>query len=44
MDFAKQIIKEHTDVDGIFAVTDLVAVGVLTYFNENGIKIPEQIA
>jgi LacI family transcriptional regulator len=44
MDFAKQIIKEHTDVDGIFAITDLVAVGVLTYFNDNGIKIPEQIA
>jgi LacI family transcriptional regulator len=44
MDFAKQIIKEHADVDGIFAITDLVAVGVLTYFNENGIKIPEQIA
>lgn len=44
MYFAKQIIKEHADVDGIFAITDLVAVGVLTYFNENGIKIPEQIA
>jgi LacI family transcriptional regulator len=44
MDFAKQIIKDHADVDGIFAITDLVAVGVLTYFNENGIKIPEQIA
>ena len=44
IDFAKQIMKEHTDVDGIFAITDLVAVGVLTYFNDNGIKIPEQVA
>jgi len=44
MDFAKQIIKDHADVDGIFAITDLVAVGVLTYFNDNGIKIPEQVA
>lgn len=44
MDFAKQITKDHADVDGIFAITDLVAVGVLTYFNDNGIKIPEQIA
>jgi LacI family transcriptional regulator len=43
-DFARQIIKEHPDVDGIFAITDLVAVGVLTYFNDNGIKIPEQVA
>ncbi len=44
IDFAKQIITEHTDVDGIFVITDLVAVGVLSYFNEIGIKVPEQIA
>lgn len=43
-DFAKQMIKEHPDVDGIFAITDLVAVGVLTYFNDNCIKVPEQVA
>ncbi|MFE3846451.1 LacI family DNA-binding transcriptional regulator [Flavobacterium sp. LB3P45] len=42
--FARQIITEHPDVDGIFAITDLVAVGVLTYFNDNDIKIPEQVA
>jgi LacI family transcriptional regulator len=29
IDFAKQILEEHQDVDGIFAITDLVAVGVL---------------
>ena len=44
IDFAKQIIEEHPDVDGIFAITDLVAVGVLSYFNDIGIKIPEQVA
>jgi LacI family transcriptional regulator len=44
IDFAKQIIEEHPDVDGIFAITDLVAVGVLSYFNDVGIKIPEQVA
>ena len=44
MEFAKQIIEEHPDVDGIFVITDLVAVGVLSYFNEIGISIPEQIA
>jgi LacI family transcriptional regulator len=43
-DFAEQIINEHPDVDGIFAITDLVAVGALAYFNENNIKIPDQIA
>ena len=41
---ARKIIEEHPDVDGIFAVTDLVAVGVLKYFNEIGIAVPKQIA
>ncbi|SNR42085.1 LacI family DNA-binding transcriptional regulator [Flavobacterium sp. ov086] len=42
--FAKQILEEHSDVDGIFAITDLVAVGILAYFNDKGIPIPNQIA
>ncbi len=41
--FAEQIIKEHPDVDGIFVITDLVAVGVLSYFNENNISVPNQV-
>lgn len=41
--FADQIIKDHPDVDGIFVITDLVAIGVLTYFNENKILVPKQI-
>lgn len=41
--FAKQLLEEHPDVDGIFIVTDLVAIGALTYFNEIGLKVPEQI-
>ena len=44
VEFAKQIVTDHPDVDGIFAVTDLVAVGVLAYCNEKGIKVPDQIA
>ncbi|MFT5217303.1 MAG: LacI family transcriptional regulator [Glaciecola sp.] len=44
IDFTKRIIEEHPDADGIFAVTDLVAVGALSYLNDNNIKIPEQIA
>lgn len=42
-EFAEQIIKEHPDVDGIFIITDLVAVGVLAYLNEINIKVPEKI-
>ncbi|TDD96570.1 LacI family DNA-binding transcriptional regulator [Flavobacterium cellulosilyticum] len=41
--FAKQIIEEHPDVEGIFAVTDMVAIGVIAYLNEIKLKIPEQI-
>ncbi len=44
VEFAKQIIEEHPDVDGIFVITDLVAVGVLAYFNEKGIPVPNKIA
>lgn len=43
IDYAKQMIDEHPDVDGIFAITDLVAVGAMSYFNEVKIKVPEQI-
>ncbi|MEO0045765.1 MAG: hypothetical protein RL705_956 [Bacteroidota bacterium] len=43
LEFAKQIAIEHPDVDGIFVITDLVAVGVLAHFNEVGIKIPNQV-
>lgn len=42
--FAQQILQEHPDVDGIFVITDLVAVGVLAYFNEQKIPVPGQIA
>ncbi|MBC5838604.1 LacI family DNA-binding transcriptional regulator [Flavobacterium muglaense] len=43
IDYAKQVMEEHPDVDGIFAITDLVAVGVLSYFNDHQIKVPEQV-
>lgn len=42
--FAKKIITEHPDVDGIFCITDLVAFGVLNYLNEIKVKVPNQIA
>jgi LacI family transcriptional regulator len=43
-EFAKEIYANHKDVDAIFAITDLVAVGAITYFNEIGVKIPNQIS
>ncbi|WP_395045080.1 LacI family DNA-binding transcriptional regulator [Flavobacterium sp.] len=42
-EFAKDLIDNHPDVDGVFVITDMVAVGVLAYFNENNIKVPQQI-
>ncbi|MBP6558530.1 MAG: LacI family DNA-binding transcriptional regulator [Flavobacterium sp.] len=33
-EFAKKILETQPEVDGIFAITDLVAIGVLNYFNE----------
>jgi LacI family transcriptional regulator len=44
LEFAKQILSDHQDVDGIFVITDLVAVGVLAHFNEKNISVPHQIA
>ncbi|RVT78502.1 LacI family transcriptional regulator [Flavobacterium sufflavum] len=41
---AKKIIHENLNIDAIFAVTDLVAIGVIKYLNEVNISIPGQIA
>lgn len=41
---AKKVMEEHPEIDAIFAVTDLVAIGIIKYFNEIGISIPERIA
>lgn len=41
---AKQLLKDHDDVDGIFINTDLVAIGAMTEFNKQGVKIPEDIS
>ena len=41
--FAQEIVTNHPDVDGIFAITDLVAVGVLNYLQEAKIEVPNRI-
>ena len=41
--YAKQLLKDHKDVDGIFINTDLVAIGAIAEFNKQRVKVPEQI-
>jgi LacI family transcriptional regulator len=41
---AKKMLEEHDNIDAVFAITDLIALGVYNYFNEINIKIPEDIA
>lgn len=41
---AKQLLNDHDDVDGIFAITDLVAVGAIAVFNERGVQVPDDIS
>ena len=41
---AKQLLEDHDDVDGIFAITDLAAIGAIAVFNEKGIRVPEDIS
>lgn len=41
---AIKMLEEHNDIDAVFTITDVVAVGILKYLNEKGIKIPQDIA
>lgn len=40
---AEKLMADHHDVDAVFAVTDLVAIGIIKYFNDKKIKTPEQV-
>ncbi|MDT7831470.1 LacI family DNA-binding transcriptional regulator [Flavobacteriaceae bacterium S356] len=42
--FARKLISEHQDVDGLFTNPDLVAIGAISVFNELAIKVPDQIS
>lgn len=42
--FAKQLINEHNNVDGIFINTDLVAIGAISELKKHNVKIPEDIS
>jgi len=38
------LLSAHPDVDGVFAVTDLFAIGALQKLQERGIDVPHQMA
>ncbi|MGB9642241.1 MAG: LacI family DNA-binding transcriptional regulator [Candidatus Ratteibacteria bacterium] len=42
--FARKILKMKSLPDGVFAFNDVVGVGLISEFVENGIKIPEDIS
>lgn len=42
--FTNELLYVQKNVDGLFAVSDLVAIGAIAKLNELKIKIPEQIA
>lgn len=42
--FTQEILKNHPDIDAIFAVADMPAIGAIKCLNEQQIKIPEKIA
>ncbi len=39
-----QLLDEHPDIDGLFAASDQIALGVLHVANARGVRIPEQLA
>ena len=43
---AERMIKDHgiNGIDAVFAATDVIAVGIIKYFNDNKINIPNKVA
>jgi len=39
-----KICESHKEVDGVFAVTDLMAIGVLEALKEHNVAVPEQVS
>lgn len=40
----KALEEHHMNIDAIYTITDLTAIGAINYLNEKQIKIPDQIA
>ena len=43
-DIADDIFENHKEIDGVFAMTDLLATGALVRLKELGLKIPKDIS
>lgn len=41
--YAKEIFTNFPETDGVFCITDLVAVGVISYLNENKMNVPDKV-
>lgn len=42
-DAAQKLLKQHPDIDGIFAHTDMTALGAIRYLKQQKISIPEKV-
>lgn len=40
----QNILGQHPDIDGLFAASDVIALGALKYLTEQSIAVPKQIA
>ncbi|RAV28557.1 LacI family DNA-binding transcriptional regulator [Sinomicrobium soli] len=41
---AETLLKNHPDTDGIFCITDHIALGTISYLNDAGIPVPGQVS
>lgn len=42
-DVVKKVIRDHPDVDGIFAISDAVAFAIIKELESNGKRVPEDV-
>ncbi|SEB07969.1 LacI family DNA-binding transcriptional regulator [Leifsonia sp. 21MFCrub1.1] len=40
----KELIRSGAQIDGLFCANDLLAIGALRAFRENGVRVPEDVA
>ncbi|MGB5980617.1 MAG: LacI family DNA-binding transcriptional regulator [Nonlabens sp.] len=43
-EFAEKMMTQHSDVDGVFINTDMVAIGAITKLRSMGVKVPDEVS